>query len=307
MRRHRIAHHTTYTYDDDVTDSYGMVVARPRDLPGQRVLEHELWTEPGHADLHTHLDSEGNTATYFHVTEPHRRLVVSAVSVVESHVPELPVVERFAAIAWEDARPLRRRDLPEAAIAAQHAFASPLVDLGPEVAAYAAVSFPPRRPLVEAVVDLTHRVHEDFDYRPGSTGVATRVPDVLAARHGVCQDFAHLTIAGLRSLGLAARYVSGYLATDPPPGRERVVGADATHAWLEVWVPPEAAAAGAPGWLPVDPTNDCVTAERHVTVAWGRDYADVPPVKGVIFTEATESTMDVRVDVAPAQPRPPRT
>jgi transglutaminase-like putative cysteine protease len=120
------------------------------------------------------------------------------------------------------------------------------------------------------------------------------VPDVLRTRRGVCQDFAHLTIAGLRGLGLAARYVSGYLATDPPPGRARVVGADATHAWVECWVPgPD----GTSGWLSVDPTNDCVTGERHVTVAWGRDYADVPPVKGVILTEAAESTMTVTVDV----------
>ena len=298
MRRYRITHHTTYTYDDDVTDSYGMVVARPRESTEQRVVEHELWTEPGHADLHTHLDGEGNAATYFHVTEPHRRLVVSAVSIVECRVPATgrSVAEAYAATAWEDARPLERRDLPEAAVVAQYAFASPLVDLDPTVRDYAAVSFTPGRPLVEAVVDLTHRVHEEFDYRPGSTSVATRVPDVLASRRGVCQDFAHVMIAGLRSLGLAARYVSGYLSTDPPPGRERVVGADATHAWLEVWVPgPD----GTSGWLSVDPTNDCVTGDRHVTVAWGRDYADVPPVKGLIFTEATESTMKVTVDVAP--------
>jgi transglutaminase-like putative cysteine protease len=119
---------------------------------------------------------------------------------------------------------------------------------------------------------------------------------VLTARRGVCQDFAHVTIAGLRGLGLAARYVSGYLATDPPPGRPRVVGADATHAWLQCWVPrPD----GTSWWLSVDPTNDCITADRHVTVAWGRDYGDVPPVKGVIFTEAKESAMEVTVDVAP--------
>ena len=300
MRRYRITHHTTYTYDDDVTDSYGMVVARPRELPDQRVVEHELWTDPGHADLHTHLDAEGNAATYFHVTEPHRRLQVSSLSVVECRVPApgRSVAEQHAATAWEEARPLLRRDLPEASIAAQYAVASPLVDLDPGVREYAAASFAPGRGLVEAVVDLTHRVHADFDYRPGSTSVATRVPDVLSSRRGVCQDFAHVTIAGLRGLGLAARYVSGYLATDPPPGRERVVGADATHAWLEVWVPGPGPG-GAGGWLSVDPTNDCVTSDRHVTVAWGRDYADVPPVKGVIFTEATESTMDVTVDVAP--------
>ena len=139
-------------------------------------------------------------------------------------------------------------------------------------------------------------MHADFDYDPGSTDVSTRVPDVLARRRGVCQDFAHVMIAGLRGLGLAARYVSGYLATDPPPGRERVVGADATHAWLACWVP---GPLGESTWLAVDPTNDCVMGDRHVTVAWGRDYADVPPVKGVIFTEARTSTMTVTVDVAP--------
>ena len=122
------------------------------------------------------------------------------------------------------------------------------------------------------------------------------MPDVFARRRGVCQDFAHLTIAGLRGLGLAARYVSGYLATEPPPGQGRVVGADATHAWLACWVP---GPLGESTWLAVDPTNDCVVADRHVTVAWGRDYGDVPPVKGVIFTEATSSTMSVTVDVAP--------
>lgn len=297
-RRYRVTHHTTYSYDDDVTDSYGLVMVQPRDLGHQRLLDHEVWTEPGHADLHTHRDLEGNASTFFHVTEEHRRLVVSAVSLVECRTPPpgRSVAEEYAATPWEDARPLSRADLPEAAVVAQYACPSPLVDLVPEARGLAAPSFPPGRPLVEGVVDLVRRVHTGFDYTPGSTDVSTRVADVLATRRGVCQDFAHLTIAALRGLGLAARYVSGYLATDPPPGRDRVVGADATHAWLEVWVPGPATTAG---WLGVDPTNDCLTGDRHVTVAWGRDYDDVPPVKGVIFTEATESTMSVTVDVAP--------
>ena len=293
-RRYRIDHTTTYSYDDDVSDSYGMVLCRPRDLADQRVLEHELWTEPGHADLGVHEDVEGNSATYFHVTEPHRWLSVGARSLVECSgtgaLPEDPP-------AWELCRPGSRRDLPEAALAAEYAAASPLVDLDADVAAYAAASFPAGRDVAAGVLDLVTRVHRDFDYDPGSTDVSTRVPDVFARRRGVCQDFAHLTIAGLRGLGLAARYVSGYLATDPPPGRERVVGADATHAWLACWVP---GPLGGSTWLAVDPTNDCVVADRHVTVAWGRDYGDVPPVKGVIFTEATTSTMSVTVDVAPS-------
>ena len=292
-RRYTIDHRTTYSYDDAVTDSYGLVLCRPRDLPDQRVLAHELGTDPGHADLGVHQDVEGNRVTYFHVTEPHRRLVVSARSVVEcAGTGALPVDPP----SWERCRPGQRRDLPEAALAAEYAAASPLVDVDADVAAYAAVSFPPGRRVVEGLLELVSRVHADVGYDPGSTDVSTRVPDVLASRRGVCQDFAHLTIAGLRGLGLAARYVSGYLATDPPPGRERVVGADATHAWLACWVP---GAQGESTWLAVDPTNDCVVADRHVTVAWGRDYADVPPVKGVIFTEATTSTMSVTVDVSP--------
>ena len=288
-RRYRITHHTTYSYDDEVTDSYGIVFSRPRDLPTQHVREHELWTDPGHADLGEHLDSEGNLATYFHVTEPHRRLGVSAVSVVD--IAAAPVPDGAELLLWEDARPALRVDLPEAALAMEYAVASPLVELVDDATRYVGESFGPGRPLVDAVLDAAGRMHHDFDYRPGSTTVATRVREVLRARQGVCQDFAHVLIAGLRGHGLAARYVSGYLETDPPPGQQRLVGTDATHAWVQVWMPTL-------GWLSVDPTNDCVTGDRHVTVAWGRDYADVPPVKGVIFTEAETSSMTVTVDVA---------
>jgi transglutaminase-like putative cysteine protease len=289
-RRYRITHHTTYDYDDEVTDSYGLVFSRPRDLPGQQVREHALWTDPGHADLGEHRDSEGNVATYFHVTEPHRRLTVSAVSVVDCVAQ--PVPDEATGLAWEDARPEARRDRPDAALAWEYAVASPLVELVDDAARYAATSLTPGRPLVEAVLEVVGRMHREFDYRPGSTTVTTRVREVYRTHRGVCQDFAHALIAGLRAHGLAARYVSGYLETDPPPGGERLVGADATHAWVQVWMPGS-------GWLSVDPTNDGTTGERHVTVAWGRDYADVPPVKGVIFTEAETSSMTVTVDVAP--------
>lgn len=289
-RRYEISHVTTYTYDDDVSDSFGLAYCRPRDGGGQLVVEHELWTDPGHADLGGHTDAQGNQATYFHVTEPHRTLRVGARSVVDCGLEE-PDPAR-AGVRWEDARPLGRGDLPEAALVAEVTMPSPLVDLGPEVREYAARSLTPGRPLVEAVLDLVRRIHDEFDYDPEATTVSTRVPEVLRLRGGVCQDFAHVAIAGLRSHGLAARYVSGYLATDPPPGTPRLVGADATHAWLQCWVPGH-------GWLSVDPTNDTETGDRHIAVAWGRDYADVPPVKGVIFTEATESTMAVEVDVVP--------
>lgn len=297
-RRYAITHVTTYTYDDDVTDSFGLALCRPREDGSQTVLEHELWTDPGHADLGSHVDVHGNHATYFHVVEPHRELRVGARSVVDCVVEEPDPARDL--VPWEQARPADRADLPEAALVTELTLASPLVDVGPEVAAYAAVSLTPARPLVEAVLDLVHRVYADFEYDPESTTVTTRVPEVLRLRSGVCQDFAHLTIAGLRAHGLAARYVSGYLATDPPPGQPRLVGTDATHAWLQVWLPGF-------GWLSVDPTNDVETADRHIAVAWGRDYGDVPPVKGVIFTEASESTMSVEVDVLPVGDEQPAT
>ncbi|MFC6343597.1 transglutaminase family protein, partial [Nocardioides hankookensis] len=162
-----------------------------------------------------------------------------------------------------------------------------------EAREYGAQSLLPGRPIGEAVTDLMHRIHADFEYDATATTVTSTVAETFRERAGVCQDFAHLTIACLRTHGLAARYVSGYLATEAPPGKDRVVGADASHAWVAVWLPLT------DEWLAIDPTNDQWVGDRYVTVAWGRDYGDVPPVKGVIFTEATTSTLDVSVDVAP--------
>jgi transglutaminase-like putative cysteine protease len=167
---------------------------------------------------------------------------------------------------------------------------SPLVAASPALADYARVSFTPGRPVLEALLDLAQRIHTDFDYELGSTSVTTSVDEVLTARKGVCQDFAHLAIGCLRSLGLAARYVSGYLETVPPPGKARLQGADVSHAWAALWVPGS-------GWIDVDPTNQQFVKDRYVTTAWGRDYADIPPLKGVIFTKGLEHELDVVVDV----------
>lgn len=290
MRTYRIRHSTTYTYDADVTGSYGQFHLRPRDLPWQRCLSHEISIDPAPSGLSEHADLYGNAKSYFHVTEPHRRLVVTAVSRVE--VAEQRLDPDRLALPWERARPAEQPGDPDAWLAADFTFPSPYVEVPAGIGEYLRPSFTPGRPLGEAAVEFMHRVHEDFTYRFGSTSVSTRVSDLLEARMGVCQDFAHLMVSGFRSLGLAGRYVSGYLATRPPPGKPRLVGADASHAWAGVWVP------GA-GWLYLDPTNDKVIDESHATVAYGRDYGDVPPVKGVIFTESTTSTMKVSVDMAP--------
>lgn len=288
--RFRVRHRTTYTYDEDVTDSFGIAYMVPRELPWQRVSSMTFDTEPAADDQSHDIDYYGNVVHYFQVTEPHRELAVGGSSEVEVDAPTYDAAA--LATPWEDARPVTRGDIADAWQAQDFVLESRLVDCTEEARQYAAVSLTPRRPIGEAVTDLMHRIYTDFDYDKTATTVTTTIDSVLNKRAGVCQDFAHLTLACLRTHGLAGRYVSGYLATTPPPGKERIVGADATHAWAACWMP-------GGGWLALDPTNDQWVGDRYVTVAWGRDYGDVPPVKGVIFTEASGSKLDVSVDVAP--------
>ncbi|MFV0453255.1 MAG: transglutaminase N-terminal domain-containing protein [Propioniciclava sp.] len=286
---YRIVHETTYRYDAAVEDSYGLAYIRPRDLPGQRCLAHEFSIEPDPSDSYPVSDIQGNGSVYFHVTTPHDRLRIAGVSVVE--VSDVVHDEVALAQPWEGLRPAGATDA-RAWAAVEFTLASPLIEIHQDVVDYAAPSFVAGRPVGEVVDDLSHRIHADFSYDPQVTTVTSTVPDVLARRGGVCQDFAHLLIACLRSHGLAGRYVSGYLATVPPAGGARLVGADASHAWAACWL-------GGERWLAVDPTNDKRCDDAHATVAWGRDYGDVPPVRGVIFTDATGSSLEVSVDMRP--------
>jgi transglutaminase-like putative cysteine protease len=295
----RVRHLTTYSYDDEVTDSLGIAHLVPRALPWQQVASYGLVTDPVATDVSHDTDFYGNVATYFQVSEPHTRLVIEATSEVDVEMPTVSGVTLDQ--PWEVARPLVFPSTTGAWLATDFALPSASVDQVPGVGDYAAASFTPGRAIGDAVTDLVERIHRDFDYDRTATTVTSTVAEVLKTRAGVCQDFAHLALACLRSQGLAARYVSGYLATEPAPGRGRVVGADASHAWIAVWLPGPAELGGGTGgeWLAIDPTNNQRAGERYVTVAWGRDYADVPPVKGVIFTDAKESTLQVSVDVAP--------
>ncbi len=290
MRRYRVSHRTTYSYDEDVSDSLGIAYLSPRALPWQRVISRELCIEPVTEDCTEDLDYYGNTATYFQVTSPHQVLEILATSDVEVATPAYDATA--LATPWESARPMHRDDVVDAWRAQDFALASSLVGQTVEAHSYAAESLTPERPVGEAITELMHRIHADFTYDKTATTVTTTVDDIFDKHAGVCQDFAHLTLACLRTHGLAGRYVSGYLATTPPPGKQRIVGADATHAWLAVWLPDG-------GWVAIDPTNDQWVNDRYVTVAWGRDYSDVPPVKGVIFTEAKKSSLKVEVDVEP--------
>jgi transglutaminase-like putative cysteine protease len=292
-RSYRVVHRTDYVYDDDVGASYGRAHLLPRDQPDQRCLSASVVVEPEPRDVHEHTDYFGNRSSYFGVFERHRQLTVTATSVVETD---------RTGVTWQeldDAPPtLPGIDDPANALdAAAYRLPSPMVPPLPAVAEYAAVSFPPGRPLGQALADLLGRIHSDFTYASGATTVTTTLTELLEQRRGVCQDFAHLALGCLRSVGLPARYVSGYLETIPPPGRPRLQGVDASHAWVSLLVP-------GLGWVDVDPTNNQPVDGRYVVVARGRDYSDVPPLKGVIFTNSKTSTLRVAVDVAPLEGTP---
>jgi len=292
--RYRVRHTTTYRSPEPVTIGYHLAHLSPRDTPGQRVVSHRLDISPAPADRADHVDLYGNRFTYFCVAEPHHVFDVCATSEIEI-LKRRPLAD--AARCWEDAR----ADAGDPFVC-DFLTAGPLVALGPEVARYAAASFPPGRSLLDCLTDLNHRIYTDFTYQPGWTTVSTPVDDVLSSRRGVCQDFAHLAIACARSMGLPARYVSGYLETVPPDGAPVLVGADASHAWASV-----RDAAGM--WIDIDPTNDLVEPVSHVTVAWGRDYSDVVPLKGVVTSAGGPTVMSVEVDVTrrtPGHERRPR-
>ncbi len=285
---YRVSHQTSYAYTDTIAMSLNHAHLRPRDRESQSVRWYRLIIDPP-ADLQRERrDYFGNHVTYFSLSAPHQQMVVTAESEIEVRATGEPTL--FATPPWESIRDqLRRERSREGLDAYQYVFASPHVPTGPPWAEYAAGSFTPGRPLWEAVLDLTNRIHAEFAYDARATTVATPLEHVFEQRRGVCQDFAHLEIACLRSIGLAARYVSGYLSTRPPPGRPRLRGADASHAWLSVYCPGF-------GWLDIDPTNNLAPSESHVTVGWGRDYQDVSPVKGVLLGGG-EHTVNVAVDV----------
>lgn len=287
---YRITHRTEYRYSARVAPSYSLLHLLPRDAPGQRCLEASITVDPAPEDQGEHVDFFGNRVAYVAISAPHRALTVTATSVVEVDASRrAAALSLFGQQTWEEVRD--DRDVE----AIHYALDSRRVEADPRFAAYAAPSFTPGRQLVEAVTDLSSRIHADFAFAPGETKVDTPLTQVLETRQGVCQDFAHIGIACLRSLGLPARYVSGYLETDPPPGRTKLTGADVSHAWFSVLFP------GA-GWLDLDPTNDQVVGDRHIVTAYGRDYSDVAPMSGVMYTRGRTTSLKVEVDVVALAP-----
>ena len=271
---YKIVHRTTYKYKYPVSAGNHVACLKPRTMRGHRLAHCELHIEPTPATIAERVDYFGNILYFFTVQEPHTKLVVEARSEV---IMENAATASHGAVPWEEAVRLLSEDhSPEGVEAFQFRFESPRIPLRSEFASYALQSFTPRRLLREGLLDLTERIHKDFRFDSGVTTVRTTTEEVFRKRRGVCQDFAHFQVACLRSLNLSARYVSGYLRTYPPPGKPRLVGADASHAWVSAYCPGS-------GWLDVDPTNNLIPSNGHVTVAWGRDYGDVSPLRGLIL------------------------
>jgi transglutaminase-like putative cysteine protease len=286
--RYRVVHTTRYRYSQLVTLCHNEAHLRPRSFGRQRCLDSRLSVEPAAALTHERADCFGNPVTYFAVQEPHDTLVVTATSVVD--LAGAPSLDSAASPPWDTmAQRLAQNSSPEVIEARHLVLDSPMVITSPDLAAFAQPSFDAGRPLLAAVHDLSQRIHREFVYDPHFSTIATPLSEVLTLRRGVCQDFAHLAIGCLRSLGLPARYVSGYLQSVPPPGQPRLVGTDTSHAWFAVFDPDT-------GWVAFDPTNDQVVSDQHVTTAWGRDYSDVTPLKGVIFGGGAH-TLEVAVDM----------
>ncbi|MGO9836271.1 MAG: transglutaminase family protein [Polyangiaceae bacterium] len=293
--RLRVVHATDYEYEQPLTTSYHELRVTPRDGETQIRVAHRVEITPAPNALTVRTDFFGNCTHYFSLHQPHRSLRIVATSEVELEGRrQLPLAAPSR--GWEEVRGrIASERKPEVLDAYSFTFDSSYVRAATSLREYALPSFPPARPLMEAARDLTRRIHQEFTYDPSATQISTPLAEVLRKRRGVCQDFAHLQIGCLRSLGLPGRYVSGYMMTKPPPGRPRLVGADASHAWASTFCPDV-------GWVDFDPANDVIPSDGHVTMAYGRDFGDVTPVRGVIHGGGRHA-MRVSVDVAGAQDR----
>jgi transglutaminase-like putative cysteine protease len=284
----RINHLTRYVYDDPVSLCHNIAHLKPRELDKQKVLSAQLRIDPWPAVSSEHTDFFGNRVSYFCIQQSHKYLEVGVASKVEVTPPDLP--DFAASPPWEDAVSTIQEGLAAENLDARiFSLPSTYVPQEPGAVEYALASFTPGRPVLEATADLMGRIYREFEFDPHFTTVTTPITEVLAHRKGVCQDFAHFGLACLRGLGLAARYVSGYLETLPPPGQRKLQGADASHAWFSVFVPGS-------GWVEFDPTNDQIPREQHIVTALGRDFHDVTPVRGV-FYGGGEHRLQVEVDV----------
>jgi transglutaminase-like putative cysteine protease len=285
--KYRVRHTTTYRYARPVDLASHLLHLRPRSLPHHRVLSARVTADPTPSRITEGLDAYDNAVSWLFLDAPHARFEVTLEALVDVAFPPPPEESP----PWEDVAAACATAAGWQA--AEFAFDSPLAPALPEAGAYVAPSFPPGQRMIVGLRDLLGRFRRDFAFRSGVTTIATPLTTVLAQRAGVCQDFTHVIIAGLRALGLPARYVSGYIRTLPPPGATKRLGSDQSHAWVGVWLGP------ALGWIDIDPTNNLIVSDEHVVLAWGRDYRDISPVRGIILGGGKHS-LSVGVDLEPA-------
>ncbi len=287
---YQVTHRTTFTYTQPVAISNHVLRLTPRAHPRQHSLRSIIVVDPLPSGRSDGKDYYGNPLTHLTIQSPHSALVVEAQTLVDVTKPESLHLDQ--SLAWDQVAQHLQGSTDTAILDAQQfLYDSPYVTIDDATFEFVRECFPPGRPILAGVMDLTSRIFREFTYEGGVTDVSTPVKDVLTSRKGVCQDFAHVEIAALRSLGLSARYISGYLLTHPPEGQEKLVGADASHAWLSTWCPDI-------GWVDFDPTNNCIPSDEHITLAWGRDYGDVSPING-FMVGGGHHTPTVSVDVSP--------
>ena len=283
-RKYNISHRTTYTYFEPVSVCHNVLRLAPRNTDSQICTRVAVRISPEPNTIREYEDFFGNKVMYFSIEKEHARLTVDVQSEVEIGIEAVGPGKGIG--SWADGGEAGKGDGGEIR---QFVFETPMTAWNEEIEQYARVSFPPGRPVPEAAGDLMRRIYTDFEFTPGFTTISTPVEVVMKEKKGVCQDYAHLAIACLRSVGLPARYVSGYIETVSPAGQEKLIGADASHAWFSVYDP-------AAGWMDFDPTNNMIPGDQHITIGWGRDYADIAPMKGIILSSGSHG-LKVSVDV----------
>ena len=292
-----VSHKTVYHYTAPVAQAHHLVHLAPREHERQRTIRHSLLIEPAPASRSDFTDYFGNPASTVAIESSHSELLIHSRSIIDVKAP--PPLDVKQSAAWEGvAAGLSPRRTPSISMWCSFSCPRTIPAITPELIAFAAPSFRPGRPVLECAWDLTNRIYTDFKYDSAATDVATTVDDLLEIGRGVCQDFAHLMIGAMRAFGLPARYVSGYLLTHPPAGKEKLIGSDASHAWVSVWAPEI-------GWVDFDPTNKMIPKDEHITIGYGRDFQDVSPVTGVLLGGGSHH-IDVAVDVAPVLAAVPR-
>lgn len=287
--KYTIQHTTAYNYLEPVSLCHNIARLRPRNTRDQICRNTRIEITPAPDWINEYEDFFGNKVIYFSIEKEHWELTVNVTSEVERNVAAQMKLHVFRNATLEDVKKELAELKEDILDIKQYVFETPMTALDDEILQYASQSFKPERPVLEAVKELTARIYTDFEYKPGHTTIATPLSVVMQERKGVCQDFAHFGIACLRSMGLPARYVSGYIETVSPEGAEKMIGVDASHAWFSVYITDI-------GWTDFDPTNNCLVSDQHITIGWGRDYADIAPLEGIILSSGSHE-LSVSVDV----------